>query len=122
MHEAVLFVATHAPVAATQESAAHTSSSLQSFGAPGWQLPAEQTSLSVQASPLSHCAVLFMKPQPRARLHTAVVHGFESSGHDCPPDYIDAVRADVARRAGRVVVAERSVVVAVARDLRLDLK
>ncbi len=80
LHEAVLFVATHAPVAATQESVVHTLLSLQFFGAPGWQLPAEQTSLSVQALPSSHCAVLFMKPQPRARLHTAVVHGFESSG------------------------------------------
>ena len=29
--------------------------------------------------PSSHCAVLFTKPHPLAALHTAVVHGFESS-------------------------------------------
>ena len=79
LHEAVLFTELHAPVAPSQLSVVHTLLSLQFFGVPGLQLPAEHTSLSVQAFPSSHAAVLLMKPHPVTAWHTAVVHGLLSS-------------------------------------------
>ena len=55
--------------------------SLQLFGVPGRQAPAEHTSLSVQGFPSSHAAVLFTKPQPVVAEQNGVVQGLLSSGH-----------------------------------------
>ena len=55
--------------------------SLQFFGVPGLQAPAEHTSLSVQGLPSSHVAVLLTKPQPVVAEQNGVVQGLLSSGH-----------------------------------------
>ena len=78
---ALLFTEPHAPVAASQVSVVQTLLSLQFFGVPGLQAPAEQTSLSVHGFPSSHAAVLFTKPQPVVAEQNGVVHGLLSSGH-----------------------------------------
>ena len=81
LHEAVLFTEPHAPVAASQVSVVQTLLSLQFFGVPGLQAPAEHTSLSVQGFPSSHAAVLFTKPQPVVAEQNGDVQGLLSSKH-----------------------------------------
>ena len=58
----------------------HTLLSLQLFGVPGRQAPAEHASLSVQGFPSSQAAVLLTKPQPVVAEQNGDVQGLLSSG------------------------------------------
>ena len=68
----VLLVNTH-PVAGLQLSVVHTLLSLQTSGAPEWQVPPAHVSPEVQAFPSSQAIVLFVYTQPVAGLQLSVV-------------------------------------------------
>lgn len=74
------------PAPASQPSSVQTLPSLQLVPAPGWQLPPEQTSLVVHASPSSQPRVLLVWSQPVAEMHESVVHAFESLQPTALPD------------------------------------
>ncbi len=78
---ALLFTNLHWPVAGSQVSVVQTLLSPQLFGVPAEQVPAAQTSLSVQGFPSSHEAVLLTKPQPVVAEQNGDVQGLLSSGH-----------------------------------------
>jgi hypothetical protein len=74
---AVLLVWTH-PVAGLHESSVHGLLSLQTTGAPAWQVPPPQASPAVQALPSSQDAVLLVNTQPVAGSQVSVVQTLSS--------------------------------------------
>jgi len=80
LQAAVLLVQKQAPVDGLHASSVHPFASLQFFGAPARQVPAEQTSFTVQPLPSSHGAVLVTKPHPVEGVQMGEVQTFESSG------------------------------------------
>ena len=83
---AVLFVCVQ-PLAGLHASSVQTSPSLQLGGGPPTQTPAEQASLSVQALPSSHGAVLNACAQPVTGLQESVVQTSPSLQSGAPPPW-----------------------------------
>jgi hypothetical protein len=83
LHGAVLFVNTHPPLAALQESSVHGLLSLQTVAVVPVHMPAVQISLDVHALLSSHAAVLGAFTQPVTKLHESSVQpllSLQSSG------------------------------------------
>jgi hypothetical protein len=80
LHAALLFVKVH-PVALSQASSVQTFPSSQTVGLPGWQVPPEQASDAVHASPSLHGApsVTGVVWHPTAGSHESTEHGLPSS-------------------------------------------
>src|SRR5262245_66692831 len=66
------------PGPGSQESSVQTFPSLQSGGAPPWQLPPPQVSFVVQALPSLHGAVLFVLTHPMMGSQDSSVQGLPS--------------------------------------------
>ena len=72
-----LFMKTQ-PVAGLQPSVVQALLSLHTRDAPGWQVPPEQLSPTVQASPSEQAFALFVETHPVADSHVSVVQGLLS--------------------------------------------
>jgi hypothetical protein len=84
-HAFVLFVWTQ-PVAGSQLSVVQALLSSHTRGAPGWHVPPEQMSSTVQAFPSEQAAVLFVETQPVAESQLSVVQGLLSLQFNAVPD------------------------------------
>src|SRR5262249_52872154 len=82
------------PITGSHVSIVHTSSSLQTIGAP-LQAPAEQASFSVQELPSSQGSMLSTTAQPEPKSQKSVVHGLPSLQLTSAPWHVPAAQTSI---------------------------